>query len=714
MRGLSAALSSPPFYLSPSLPPMTPPAKHLSIPSELKPAGTSGAQLLAIERKKASFDSKQMAAYLHGKKWLQRDAELVELLQNDPSGAFDKSSWNYLGRTDKFRAALKKDKRLAQLAREHSWTREVEQHAESLCDLPGPFGLHKSMFITTIDSMGTDEQKEEWLGPAMRYEIIGCYAQTELGHGSNVQGLETVAVYDEKTQEFDIHSPSMTASKWWIGGLGRSATHAIVMAQLVLKGKKHGPHPFVVPIRDPVTREPLPGRYIGDIGPKMGYNTTDNGFLLFDHVKVPHFNQLARFAKVEADTAVYVPPQSSALTYGTLTWVRANIVQQSRTVLMRSATVAIRYCAIRRQFADRDHPKYEGNKPIETQVLDYSMVQARIFPVLAKAFAFHYTAKYMFDLYNKNIENINQGDLSLMAETHASTSGLKALCTIEAAEAIETCRRACGGHGYSSASGLGSFYSDYLPQVTWEGDSYMLSQQTSRHLLKQMRAILKNPDDVPKGFISDYINMYFKNKGTQAHASYSGDLYDPMWFVKAFGYRAAHLIEQTLELRDGPSKRSWNSILPELYKCSKAHAQALVVYNFAMAILHDEELNSQPALRTVMQQVFLLYCTHTMELEGAEFLSSGYLTPAQYKLLATKVQECLAWIRPQAVPLVDSFALSDYLLNSHLGSSKGDAYEGLFDHALREPINSSKWNVDINDLDAADIDQSQALPRSKL
>jgi acyl-CoA oxidase len=207
--------------------------RYASIPSGLKPAGTPGSQLLAIERKKASFDTAQMSEYLHGREYLQRDAELVELLKNDPSGAFDKSNWAYLGRTDKFRTALRKDKRLAQLALEHGWDREYTQHAEALVDLPGPFGLHKSMFITTIDSMGTDEQKEKWLQPAINYEIIGCYAQTELGHGSNVQGLETVAVYDESKQEYDLHSPSMTASKWWIGGLGRTATHAIVMAQLV-------------------------------------------------------------------------------------------------------------------------------------------------------------------------------------------------------------------------------------------------------------------------------------------------------------------------------------------------------------------------------------------------------------------------------------------------------------------------------------------------
>lgn len=445
-----------------------PSGRYASIPDHLRPAGVSGPELLKIERSKASFNSKHMSEYLYGREYLERDAELVQLLQSDDSGAFDKKDLNYLGRTDKFRRALRKDKRLAELALQHGWDRETTLHAESLCDLPGPFGLHRSMFITTIENMCTDEQKEKWLQPAMNYEIIGCYAQTELGHGSNVQGIETIAVYDTETQQYDLHSPTMTASKWWIGGLGRSATHAIVMAILVLNGKRMGPHPFMVQIRDVQTREVLPGIYIGDIGPKMGYNTTDNGYMLFDHVKVPHFNQLARFAKVEADTAVYVPPKSSALTYGTLTWVRAGIVRNARTVLMRSVTVAVRYCAIRRQFADRDAPKFEGSKPIETQVLDYTMVQARVFPILAKAYAFHYTAKYMYELYNQNMEQINNGDLSLMAETHASSSGLKALTTIEAAEAIEVCRRACGGHGYSAASGLTSFYSDYLPQVTWE------------------------------------------------------------------------------------------------------------------------------------------------------------------------------------------------------------------------------------------------------
>lgn len=101
-------------------------------------------------------------------------AHLVDVLSSDP--AFDKSSIHYLGRTEKFRLALKKEKRLAQLAIEHGWSSEMQAHAEALCDTPAQFGLHKSMFLTTLRNMGTDEQRKEFLEPAERFEIIGCYA----------------------------------------------------------------------------------------------------------------------------------------------------------------------------------------------------------------------------------------------------------------------------------------------------------------------------------------------------------------------------------------------------------------------------------------------------------------------------------------------------------------------------------------------------------
>ena len=62
--------------------------------------------------------------------------------------------------------------------------------------------------------------------PGPRPQIIGTYAQTELGHGTFVRGLETVAVYDEAARQFVIHSPTLSATKWYAcapAGAGRAA-----------------------------------------------------------------------------------------------------------------------------------------------------------------------------------------------------------------------------------------------------------------------------------------------------------------------------------------------------------------------------------------------------------------------------------------------------------------------------------------------------------
>lgn len=99
--------------------------------------------------------------------------------------------------------------------------------------------------------------------------LIGCFAMTELGHGSNVSGLETTATFDEASDQFVIHTPTLTATKWWIGGAAHSSTHAAVFAQLVVLGKQYGTKIFVVPLRDPMTYHILPGINIGDIGKKM-------------------------------------------------------------------------------------------------------------------------------------------------------------------------------------------------------------------------------------------------------------------------------------------------------------------------------------------------------------------------------------------------------------------------------------------------------------
>ena len=139
--------------------------------------------------------------------------------------------------------------------------------------------VHHNMFMPQIRYLGTDDQLKKWLPLALTHQIMGCYAQTELGHGSDLQNLETEAIFHKETDTFIMNSPTLTSTKWWIGELGIVANHAIVQAQLIIDGKRFGVQSFIVQLRDLKTHKELLGIMAGEIGPKLGFNTKDNGYL---------------------------------------------------------------------------------------------------------------------------------------------------------------------------------------------------------------------------------------------------------------------------------------------------------------------------------------------------------------------------------------------------------------------------------------------------
>lgn len=129
-----------------------------------------------------------------------------------------------------------------------------------------PFALTQLLFIPMIKLQGTTEQIAYWLPLAESGSIIGSYSQTELGHGTFVGGIQTTATFDKESDEFIIHTPSLSATKYWPGALGFASTHTIVIARLIIDKKDYGVHSFIMQIRSLSDFTPLPGIELGDIG----------------------------------------------------------------------------------------------------------------------------------------------------------------------------------------------------------------------------------------------------------------------------------------------------------------------------------------------------------------------------------------------------------------------------------------------------------------
>ena len=140
---------------------------------------------------------------------------------------------------------------------------------------------------------------------------------------------------------------------------------------------------LVLPVHPRRTTQPLPGVTVGDIGPKYGTHTNDNGFLRLDRVRIPRDQMLMRFAKVSREGRYSTPPHAK-LAYGTMVVVRATIIAGASSALAAATTIATRYSVVRQQ-------GFQGDSKRENTILDYRTQQYRIFPLIAAAYALHFT-----------------------------------------------------------------------------------------------------------------------------------------------------------------------------------------------------------------------------------------------------------------------------------------------------------------------------------
>ncbi|XP_042158382.1 peroxisomal acyl-coenzyme A oxidase 1-like isoform X1 [Oncorhynchus tshawytscha] len=637
------------------------------------------------ERENATFNVEKLTHILDGGiEKTKRRREIESLVISDPD--FQSEDLNFLSRSERYDAAVKKSAQMILKLREYGISDPEEIYCYKSCVHRGraePLDLHLAMFLPTLLNQASPEQMETFFIPAWNLDIIGTYAQTEMGHGTHLRGLETTATYDPATQEFVLNSPTITSIKWWPGGLGKTSNHAIVLAQLHTQGKCHGLHAFIVPLRSMNTHIPLPGVVVGDIGPKFGFDEVDNGYLKLENVRIPREHMLMKYAKVEAD-GTYVKPPSAKLTYGTMVFIRSMIVGEAGSALAKSCTIAIRYSSVRHQSEIRP------GEP-EPQIMDYQTQQYKLFPLLATAYAYKFVGQYMNQVYHRITGDISQGDFSELPELHALSAGLKAFTTWTASEGIEVCRMACGGHGYSRCSALPDIYVNFVATCTYEGENTVMMLQTARFLIKSYQQA--SAGHQLSGIVS-YLNESERRLQPQSVSSRPTvvNVNDLASLVEAYKLRAAKLVEVAAksiqqELQKRVSQEdAWNNSAIDLVRASNAHCHYVVVKLFAAKLgeIGDTGVHS------VLSTLALLYALQGIQQHSGDFLQTGLLSVPQLSQVSQRLKELLAQLRPNAVALVDAFDYCDEMLNSVLGRYDGNVYEHMFEWARRSPLNKTE------------------------
>ncbi|KAF9896733.1 acyl-coenzyme A oxidase [Lobosporangium transversale] len=305
----------------------------------------------------------------------------------------------------------------------------------------------------------------------------------------------------------------------------------------------------------------------------------------------------------------------------------------------------------------------------------------------------------MMDMYINLMTGLSSGKIDALAEVHAMSSALKSYCTTIGAAGTEESRKLMGGHGFSYFTGLAHLFASIVPSNTYEGDNYVLTQQMARYLLKEIKTARATPDKVTP--FSRYLLLGLNKNAlerTTCAVAQPEDWLKPEIQLAAFEHRCARLAFELSDAVDQAGEdlanvKTWSDHNIECYRISHAHAQYTMVLWFIQAIRDaqdpetDPEHRAEPASIKVLERLSNLHALHTIQTNLADFAEDGYLSPAQCQSLRAQVKALVASLADDAVGLVDAFDHPDYLLNSALGASDGDAFKRLWDKAQTEPLN---------------------------
>ncbi len=538
-------------------------------------------------------------------------------------------------------------------------------------------GVQWGLFGGAIENLGTARHHEKYIRGIIDLEVLGCFAMTETGHGSNVQELETTAVYVPETGEFEIHTPTGSARKDYIGGAGQHARYASVFAQLVTAGPgeepvSRGVHCFVVPIRDESGAD-LPGVSTSDCGYKGGLPGVDNGRIVFDRVRVPRENLLNRYGDVAPDGTYSSPIESDNRRFftmlGTLIRGRVTVGAAAGATGRLGLALAVKYALVRRQF---DGPDDAG----ELLLLDYRTHQRRLLIPVARAYAFALAQNELVAELHA-IQESEDADPAAVRELEGKAAAIKAGHTRLASDAISAAREACGGAGYLAENRLPLLRGDIDVFTTFEGDNLVLTQLVAKELLTAyaddvrglsaigwVRFVAGAARDVAleKTAARQVVQTLRDDSDADPEES---ELTSRGTQLRLLRNREAHLL-RTAAARmrragddDADPLEVFTSAQDHLIKVGEAHIERIVLEAFLDAI----DKVGDPAAKELLFAVCDLFVYSAIENDMGWFLMHRQLSVERAKAVRRGVNELCADLRPYAETLVDAFGVPPVALD---------------------------------------------------
>ena len=493
------------------------------------------------------------------------------------------------------------------------------------------FTVHFGLWAACLQLLGNEDQARRFLPGAVDLSLPGCFALTEIGHGSNARELETTADYDPKTGEFILRSPTFAAGKNYIGNAARDGRVAAVCAQLSTQGQPRGVHAFIVPLRDETGRV-LPGVRIEDNGPKMGENGVDNARLWFDGVRVPRANLLDRLGRVEADgtyaSDIASPAGRFFATISALVGGRIAIAAAAVGAAKVGLLIAVRYALRRRQFRAPGAAE-------ETRLIDHPTHQRRLLPRLANVYAADFTLKHL--VRRRDATSRGEKDPDATREVEGLAAGVKAWASWNCTHTLQACREACGGEGYMSVNRLPGLKADTDIFTTFEGDNTVLMLWLGRNLLADAeRAAAAPPDPAASGDEPARWRQLFTDRVRVMLEEVRADL--------------AILASAGVGAHEGTARQQ-----NRLFRLAQAHLDRVLLEQFSAALARVEE----PALAAVLAALRDLFALGCLERHRGWFLENGWLGVEESRAVPGRVDALCARLAPHAGALVDAFGLPE-------------------------------------------------------